>query len=448
MEPFLFGVATASFQIEGGAQEGGRSKSIWDTFCKVPGNILNGDTGDRSCDYYHRWKEDLSLIHNLGTDAYRFSISWSRIFPEKDRYNPEGMAFYRDILLELKRLGIRAAVTIYHWDLPQWAQDLGGWENRECTEWFSAYAGKLYEELDDLVDFWITLNEPFCASFISNFEGTHAPGNRNLGKALCVSHHLLLAHGKAVRLYHERGGRKPIGITLNLSPVYPASDSFSDRLAAHIQSGYANDWFLKPLFQKQYPQDICMLSAARCNTDFSFLREGDTEIIGSPLDFLGINFYSATTVRYDQTNLLLNSTPHTAYPKTKMGWDIRPETMIDLLKYVRKEYTGIPVYITENGSAWDDHLENGVIHDPERCNYLIRHLETVREANRLGLDVRGYYCWSLLDNFEWAWGYSRRFGIVYVDYKTEERIPKDSFTVYKNYIAEFKKQESGQTGPV
>jgi len=443
MEPFLFGVATASYQIEGGANEGGRSKSIWDTFCEIPGNVMNGDTGDQACDYYHRWKEDLALIHDLGTDAYRFSVSWSRIFPKKDEYNPEGMEFYRNILLEMKKLGIKAAVTIYHWDLPQWAQDLGGWENRDCTDWFCAYAEKLYEELDDLVDSWITLNEPYCASFISNYEGVHAPGNRNLAKALCVSHHLLLSHGKAVRLYREKGGRKPIGITLNLTPVYPASDSFRDRLAAHIQSSYANDWFLKPIFQKEYPEEFCVLAASRCTTDFSFLREGDMDIIGTPVDFLGINFYSAATARYDQTNLLLNSSPHTSYPKTKMGWDIRPETLIDLLSYVRKEYTGIPVYITENGSAWDDHLEDGKVHDRERSEYLVKHLETVKEANRKGLNVKEYYCWSLLDNFEWAWGYSRRFGIVYVDYETQKRIPKDSYAVYRDYIAEFKKQENG-----
>ncbi|WOC32686.1 MULTISPECIES: GH1 family beta-glucosidase [Caproicibacterium] len=434
MEPFVFGTATAAYQIEGGVQEGGRGLSIWDTFSRQPGKMKDGATGEVACDYYHRWKDDLALMKQLGIDSYRFSIAWPRIFPQQGVYNPEGMQFYKEILLELRRLGISAAVTLYHWDLPQWAQNLGGWDNRDCAQWFADYAQKCFAELDGLVTLWITHNEPFCASFVSNLEGRHAPGNRDLEKALRAAHHLLLSHGLAVQAYRKMGGRHQIGITLNLAPVYPATASFADGLACAAQDAYQNRWFLEPLFHGQYPQDFCMLLSARCATDFDFVQPGDFAVMQAPLDFLGVNFYTRNVVEFDPTALLLQHPAYTDLPKTEMGWDVCPETLTDLLRSIRT-YTKLPVYITENGSAWQDTVTDGAVHDPQRADYLLRHLQVLAQANREGLNVAGYYYWSFLDNLEWARGYSKRFGLVYVDYRTQRRIPKDSFFAYRDFIA-------------
>ncbi len=434
MNPFTFGVATAAYQIEGGVREGGRSPSIWDTFCTLPGRILNGDTGNTACDSYHRWKEDIALIKQLGVDSYRFSISWPRIFPAKGQYNPSGMAFYKNILLELKHQGISAAVTLYHWDLPQWAQDLGGWENRDCVQWFTEYAEKCFTELDSLVDIWITLNEPFCSSFVANLDGKHAPGKHDLETSIKTAHYLLLAHGTAVKAYRASGGKHKIGITLNLAPSYPASSSFADRLACRVHDSFQNKWFLEPVFRGGYPEDMCTLFASRCATSFDFILPDDLKTIKSPVDFLGINFYTRNVVEFDPTALLLHRAAHTSLPKTAIGWDIAPETLTALLRMVRS-YTKLPVYITENGCSAMDTVENGAVHDPARTDYILRHLKVIEQANSEGLNVAGYYYWSLLDNFEWAYGYTQRFGLVYVDFNTQKRIPKDSFYAYGRYIA-------------
>ncbi|MFL0268640.1 GH1 family beta-glucosidase [Candidatus Clostridium radicumherbarum] len=430
---FIFGVATSSYQIEGAYNEDGKTPSIWDTFAKTEGNVFNMDNGTVACDHYHRYKEDVSIIKDLGVDSYRLSIAWPRIFPEYGKYNPKGMEFYKNLLTELKSKGIKTAVTLYHWDLPQWVQDMGGWEVRNTADLFTEYAEKCFTELNELVDMWITHNEPWCTSILSNAIGEHAPGKKDISAALKVAHHLLLSHGMAVKAYHKLGFKKPIGITLNLTPAYAASGSFSDKLAANNMDGTFNRWFLEPIFKGSYPIDIVNLYSSRCS-DFTFIKEGDFDIIGEKCDFLGVNYYNRSLVKFDSLALSLCSAAYSSYAKTDMGWDISPDEFIDLIKMVREKYTNLPIYITENGSSFRDIVLNGHVHDTGRINYLLSHLQAVAKMNELGLNVAGYYCWSLLDNFEWAHGYSERFGIVYVDFETQQRIKKDSFYKYAEII--------------
>lgn len=430
---FIFGVATSSYQIEGAVDEDGRTPSIWDTYSKIEGKVSNMENGDIACDHYHRYKEDVKLIKELGVDCYRLSIAWPRIFPAQGKYNPKGMEFYKNLLTELKEKGIKTAVTLYHWDLPQYLQDIGGWELRECADWFLEYAKMCFIELDDLTDMWITHNEPWCASILSNALGEHAPGKKEISAALKVAHHLLLSHGRAVGLYHKLGLNKPIGITLNLVPAYPKSESFSDLLAASNANGFSNRWFLDPIFKGSYPFDMVNLYATR-SANFDFIKEGDFDIIGEKCDFLGVNYYNRSLVEFDPMSLTLSGGAYSTYQKTNMGWDVAPEEFIELIKMLREEYTDLPIYITENGSAWIDVLEDGCIHDTQRIDYLMSHLDAVSKMNDLGLNIAGYFCWSLLDNFEWARGYSKRFGIVYVDFETQERIKKDSYYKYVQVI--------------
>lgn len=430
---FIFGVATSSYQIEGAFDEGGRTASIWDTFSSIKGKVFNMDNGDVACDHYHRYKEDVNIIKELGVDSYRLSIAWPRIFPEPNKYNAEGMEFYKKLLTELKQKDIKTSVTLYHWDMPQWLQDMGGWEVRESVQLFLDYAEKCFTELDSLVDMWITHNEPWCAAMLSNAVGEHAPGKKDISAALKVAHHILMSHGETVRLYHKLGFSKQIGITLNLTPAYPASNSFTDKLAASNMDGYFNRWFLEPIFKSSYPLDIVNLYSARC-VDFSFIKEGDFDIIGEKCDFLGINYYNRSLVTFDSMSLILCTGAYSEYPKTAMGWDISPSEFIDLIKMVREKYTDLPIYITENGSAWEDIAHDKQVHDVERVDFLVKHLQAVAKMNQMGLNICGYYCWSLMDNFEWAYGYSKRFGIVYVDFETQERIKKDSYYKYAEII--------------
>lgn len=439
MSKVLFGTATASFQIEGGGKEGGRTPCIWDTFCDTPGKVLNMDNGLVACDHYHKYKEDIALMKELGVESYRFSIAWPRIFPAKGQYNPEGMQFYKNVITELENQGIAPAVTLYHWDLPQWAQDLGGWENRDSADWYLEYAAKCFAELGDRVAMWITHNEPWCASFLSNFEGQHAPGNTDLEKALRVAHHLLLSHGKTVEHYRKTGLKAPIGITLNPSMVYPASDSYADKLACTLKDGYSSRWFYEPLFKGRYPDDAAALFAARCGTAYEFVQQGDLELISLPIDFLGVNYYTHSIVEFSPGDYLLSKAAYTDLPRTAMGWDVIPQALYDLVAVIRRDYTDIPVYITENGAAYPDTLEGDAVHDADRVDYLNQHLAMVEKMNANGLNVAGYYYWSFMDNFEWAFGYSRRFGLVYIDYENgQKRIPKDSFYAYQKYIAAHK----------
>lgn len=435
---FIFGAATAAFQVEGATKEGGRTPSIWDDEYLIPGRVTNGDSADVACDHYHRYPEDVALMKKLGLDSYRFSISWPRIFPQKGQYNDEGMQFYRNLLKELKNAGISAAVTVYHWDLPQWAQDEGGWMNRKCVDWYLEFATKCFEELDDDVAMWITHNEPFCASFLAYQTGDGAPGIATTEKGLRAAHHILLSHGKAVQAYRKMGGKKRIGITLNLGVHYPEKSTFADRLAVKLSDGYGNRWFLDPIFHGCYPDDMTTLFAARCGTDFDFIMEGDLDVISSPIDFLGVNYYASTVIRYRGAAPYLTGNGYSAHEKTTMGWDITPDSLVELIDRVRRDYTNIPVYITENGSAWDDEVADGKVHDEKRCSYLKQHLNAVSKANDMGLNIAGYFVWSLMDNLEWNHGYSKRFGIIYINFETLERIPKDSFYLYQKSIAEAK----------
>ncbi|KGP92284.1 beta-glucosidase [Pontibacillus chungwhensis BH030062] len=434
-EDFIFGTATSSYQIEGAASVGGRTPSIWDTFSMTPGKVHNGDTGEVACDHYHRFEEDIEIIKSLGVDSYRFSIAWPRIFPHEGQYNPEGMAFYKRLATRLKEEGIRPFVTLYHWDLPQWAYEKGGFTNRESINWFLEYAEKCFEELDDVVDMWITHNEPWCVAMLGYYEGVHAPGHQNLQESLQVAHHLLLSHGKAVELYKETlQMQKPIGITLNMSPVYPASVETQDYTAAQAYDGYLNRWFIDPVFKGSYPEDMKTLYGNN-GCEFEFIKEGDLKSISIPCDFFGINFYNRALIEASSENPLTFQPAPSDYEKTGMGWDISPNEFKELIYRVREEYTTLPIFITENGAAFDDVLEpDGSVHDEGRKGYVEQHLTAVADLNEEGMNIKGYYLWSLLDNFEWAFGYDKRFGITYVDFETQNRYVKDSAKRYTDIV--------------
>ncbi|MGN6324324.1 GH1 family beta-glucosidase [Pseudolysinimonas sp.] len=427
----LLGTATASYQIEGAVAEDGRTPSIWDTFSRTPGRVLNGDTGDVADDHYHRWASDLDLMAELGVDAYRFSIAWPRVQPGgAGRVNDAGLAFYSRLVDGLLERGIRPWATLYHWDLPQELEDAGGWANRDTAPRFAEYAARTVEALGDRVAGWITLNEPWCAAFLGYATGEHAPGRREPAASLAAAHHLNLAHGLAVPEIRRAATNDPaVAITLNLHVVRPEGDGGEE--AVRRVDAVGNRIFLDPVFHGRYPQDL--LDDQRALTDFSFVRPGDLELIHQPLDQLGINYYSTSRVR-----LRPGAPGQAAFPSTRgiewlpepapltdMGWNIDPSGLEELLVRSHEEF-GIPLVVTENGAAFPDRVEDGAVHDADRIDYLHRHLAACRRAMDRGVDLRGYFVWSFLDNFEWAWGYSKRFGIVRVDYATQERLPKDS----------------------
>ncbi|WP_338779163.1 GH1 family beta-glucosidase [Metabacillus sp. FJAT-52054] len=431
---FIFGTATSSYQIEGAHNEGGRTPSIWDTFCDTPGKVYEQHNGNTACDHYHRFEEDIQIIKNLGVDAYRFSIAWPRIFPKKGEYNAEGMAFYKNLAKRLQGEGIKPAVTLYHWDLPMWVHEEGGWTNRESVKWFLDYTRACFTELDHLVDSWITHNEPWCAGFLGYHQGVHAPGHTNMEEAVKAVHHMLLSHGEAVNmLKQEFSSLTPIGITLNLSPVYAASDSANDLLAANNADGYSNRWFLDPIFKGSYPADMMNLFSKYVHS-YDFIKQGDLETISVPCDFFGINYYSRAIVEFSAAQDFMSKGAYSDYEKTGMGWDIAPDEFKDLIIRLRKEYTDLPIYITENGAAYDDEVENGRVHDSLRTDYIEKHLQAVSDLNEMGMNIQGYYLWSLLDNFEWSFGYDKRFGMIYVDFDSQERIWKDSAYRYAEII--------------
>ena len=434
-DSFIFGTGTASYQIEGGFNEGGRTPSIWDTFTKISGNTFMGDTGEVACDHYHRFKEDVELLNEIGVDSYRLSISWSRIFPLKGQYNPEGIKFYRDLIHKLKENNIISSVTLYHWDLPQWAQDLGGWENRECVYWFQDYCIKVFEELGQDVSMWTTHNEPFCAALVGNYMGVHAPGKKDLKSALVVSHHLLLSHGLVVRAFRKfQFENSSIGITLNLTPATAASKDEKDIIAAKMSDGFVNRWFLDPVLKGRYPKDMIEFYEKMVGV-LDFIEEGDLAIISTDMDFLGINYYTRNIVKYSEGDQLKFQGIDGGSEKTEMGWEICPSSLYQLLVRIKDEYTKLPLYITENGAAFDDSVtKDNKIHDIDRINYIKAHLQVLQEFIEVGGNLKGYYLWSFMDNFEWAYGYSKRFGMVYINYDTQERILKDSALWYKNVI--------------
>lgn len=434
---FLWGVATASYQIEGAWKEDGKGESIWDRFSHIPKKVANGDTGDVACDHYHLYPEDVKLLKELGVKTYRLSISWPRIFPEgKGQPNEKGMEFYKNLIKLLVENDIKPAVTLYHWDLPQKLQDIGGWANREVVDYYEQYARYVFKELGDLVPIWITHNEPWVVSFIGNWEGRHAPGITDFSTALQVSHHLLLSHGKAVRAYREMGFEGEIGITLNLVPVYPdpSSHNEEDAAAAIRRDGFQNRWFLDPVFKGRYPAD--MINWYSKKVVVPVITQEDLDIISTPVDFLGINYYMPGYIKADPDAWPLElKHVFTGKDRTAMGWEIYPEGLYDLLVRLHKDYNGIKIMVTENGAAFNDIVNReGKVEDDNRLDFLYKHFIQAYRAIQDGVNLTGYYVWSFMDNFEWAEGYAKRFGITYVDYKTQKRIIKKSGHWYKEVI--------------
>jgi beta-glucosidase len=432
---FRFGVATAAYQIEGSTLADGRGESIWDRFVHTPGAIANGDTGDTACDHYRRWRADVELMDSLHVESYRFSIAWPRIVPTgAGTINQRGLDFYRRLAEALRERGIEPIATLYHWDLPQALQNGGGWSNRDTAQRFAEYAHVVGAELGDVVGSWITQNEPWVTAFLGHAYGTKAPGTRDWATALRVSHHLLLGHGlatDALRAVLPAGAE--VGLALNLFPVVPAVDDQPHREAATIRDGYVNRWFLDPVFRGAYPQDM----VARYEREVGPLdavQDGDLERIGVPIDFLGVNYYNPMRVEPAPQGPLHVRDAGAVGPITGMGWEIAPDGLRRILARVR-DYTRLPILITENGSAFaDGPVVDGAVEDPDRRAYLAGHLTALGEAIADGSDVRRYYVWSLLDNFEWEEGYDQRFGIVHVDFDSQARTPKASALFYRDYI--------------
>ena len=431
---FAWGAATASYQIEGAVTEGGRGLSIWDTFSRRPGAVLGGDTGDVADDHYHRYREDVALLGDLGVTHYRFSLAWPRLQPTgQGAVNPAGLDFYQRLVDELLARDIQPWVTLYHWDLPQPLEDAGGWPARDTAARFADYAARVHDRLRDRIRVWTTLNEPWCSAFLGYANGQHAPGRTEPAAALAAAHHLLLGHGLAVRAMREQDPAGSYGITLNLHPVDPASPAPADVDAARRVDAVCNRIFLDPVFRAAYPADLREDVAGV--TDMAFVRDGDERTIAAPIDLLGVNYYRRTVVRGAAA-----SQPNPAWvgsedveeveqglPATEMGWEIDPSGLYDLLRRVTADYGPVPLYVTENGAAFADApSDGGAVADPARVDYLDRHFRAARQAIDDGVDLRGYFVWSLLDNFEWAYGYSKRFGLVYVDYASQRRIPKAS----------------------
>ncbi len=436
-EDFEWGVATASYQVEGAWREDGKSENIWDRYTHTPGHVCNGTNGDVACDFYHRYEEDAALAETLGLRAFRLSVSWARVLPEgTGRVCEEGVRFYRNVLTSLRRRGIRTVVTLYHWDLPQVLQNRGGWGNRDSAEWFLEYAGVLFGRLGDLVDRWITFNEPYCVSFLGYWVGRHAPGYHDYGLALSAVHHMLLAHGLAVRAYRETGLTAPIGITLNMNVARPfRPDDARDAAAADRLAMQNNRLFGDPVFLGRYPAELFTFLRDRGVT-LPDVRPGDMERICQPLDFMGLNNYYVDYAQDDPARWPLEvSTARTGRPLTDIGWEIEPEGLHDLLKWIKEAYAPRQIVITENGMANADRVDaDGNVRDPERIRYLEQYLAGVRRAMDEGVPVAGYYVWTFTDNFEWAYGTSIRFGLVYTDYATQRRTVKDSGRWYADVI--------------
>ncbi|SKB03270.1 GH1 family beta-glucosidase [Aeromicrobium choanae] len=424
---FVWGVATSAYQIEGATSEDGRGPSIWDTFAASPGRTFEGHTGDVAVDHYHRWPEDVALVRDLGLGAYRFSVAWPRIQPEgRGPAEPRGLAFYDRLVDGLLEAGIEPWPTLFHWDLPQALEDAGGWPERETAERFADYAAIVVDALGDRVRNWTTLNEPWCAAFLGYGAGIHAPGRTEPAAALAASHHLHLAHGLAVPRIREGRPEARVGVTLNLYAVSPADDTGRHDDAARRIDGLMNRWFLDPVLLGRYPQDV--LDDLAGSTGLDAIRDEDLDVISAPLDFLGINYYSRHVVEASPwPGASEVGFVDRVWPKTASGWDIDPAGLGEVLRQVGADYPSIPIYITENGAAFDDAVsEEGTVQDHDRIDFIAGHLAQVADAVDAGIDVRGYFAWSLLDNFEWAEGYAKRFGIVHVDFDTLARTPKAS----------------------
>jgi beta-glucosidase len=456
-EDFLWGAAAAAYQIEGAVDADGRTPSIWDTFVRVPGAILHGDDADVACEHYERMPQDVALMKRLNLASYRFSTAWPRVCPDGGRVNPAGLDFYDRLTDELLAAGITPFLTLYHWDLPQALEDAGGWTNRDTAHRFLDYAMAVHDALGDRVDSWTTHNEPWCSAFMGYTSGGHAPGRREGVAGVVAAHHLLLGHGLFVEEFRRRGGTadngKAVGITLNPTVADPFDPTrAADVDAARRLDGFHNRVFLDPLFRGAYADDLTddtagMLFEGRPWQDV--VRDGDLDLISQPLDFLGVNFYHGdlpAALPYEAgPGELLGSRiehsprrraspypgggfvfPRTGRPTTDRDWEIDPDAFRRLLVRLAEDYDAPPIYITENGAMADDVVEGGAVHDRGRQQFIEQHLHAMLDAMDQGVDVRGYFVWSLMDNFEWSYGYSHRFGIVHVDYETQERTPKDS----------------------
>jgi len=438
---FVWGAATASYQIEGAATEDGRGESIWDRFSATPGKVRTGDTGLVACDFYHRYREDIALVRELGLDAFRFSIAWPRILPEgRGRVNQAGLDFYDRVVDELLANDIEPFVTLYHWDLPQALEDQGGWASRETVDAFCEYAQVVAARLGDRVGRWITHNEPQVASWAGYGSGGHAPGRRSKSGATAAAHHLLLSHGRAVEILRAAVPNATVGITLNLYSVQADSDDESAAEVARRIDGGDNRWFLDPIFRGEYPADVLeLLGDAEPPVE-----EGDLASISTPLDFLGVNNYSRLVIGGGGKPLRNSNAVY-----TDMDWEVYPDGLYEVLIRLRDEYAVPTIYVTENGAAFGDiRGHDGEVLDPERQDYLEGYIRAVGRAVQAGVPVSGYFVWSFLDNFEWAHGYSKRFGIVYVDYPTLDRVPKGSFHWYGDLIRRHRAAASpaAQTG--
>jgi beta-glucosidase len=435
---FLWGVATSSYQIEGGGLSEGRGESIWDRFSHTPGKTKNGDTGDVACDHLHLYKEDVALMKSLGVDAYRFSIAWPRVIPQGTGVtNEAGLDFYDRLVDELLRQDIQPFATLYHWDLPQALQDQGGWTNPESPEWFAQYTDLMTRRLGDRIKGWITHNEPWCISLLSNLMGQHAPGLNDPNTAYTVAHYLNLAHGEAMKVIRQNCPDTPAGIVLNLTPATPASNSEQDKHAAHIFDGWFNRWFLDPVFKGEYPEDMVeLLTPVLQGIDL-----GQVKSAAQPMDFIGINYYTRSVVRWDESNpFKFGSIKPEDAEFTAMDWEIYPQGLTDIIVRVHEDYHPPAIYVTENGVAFDDPAPvNGAVADTNREAYIKSHFEAAESAIEQGAPLKGYFVWSFMDNFEWAEGYDKRFGIVHVDYTTLQRTPKQSALWYRDFI----KQQKG-----
>ena len=444
---FRFGASTASYQIEGAVHEDGRGASVWDTFCAEPGRVVDGSTGEVACDHYHRWAEDVALMRGLGLDGYRLSVAWPRIQPEgTGRANAEGLGFYDRLVDALLEAGVRPMVTLFHWDLPQALQDRGGWQSRETAERFAEYATLVAMRLGDRVEHWCPVNEPNVVTMLGHAVGAHAPGLRLMFEALPVAHHLLLGHGRAVAALRAAGAAS-VGTATNHTPVWPASPDPADVAAAEQYDTLWNRLFADPVLLGRYPEGFAEVMPGPASGDLT----DDLAVISAPLDFYGLNYYNPMRVAdpssplaataespFDMEGAPFAMVPLEGYPRTAFDWPVVPQGLRELLVTMRTRYGDAlpPVYVTENGCAYDDAPdETGRVDDPQRIGYLDAHLRAIAGAVEDGVDVRGYYTWSLMDNFEWAEGYTKRFGLVHVDYETQRRTPKSSYGWYRDVIA-------------
>ncbi len=431
---FLWGAATSAYQIEGSPLADGAGPSNWHRFSHLPGTVANNDNGDHACDHYHRYAEDVGLMREIGLQGYRFSLAWSRIFPEgRGTPNPKGLDFYRRLLDRLNEAGIRPNVTLHHWDLPLALEQQGGWANRDCAHWFADYAQHVFQVLGGQVRQWATLNEPWVIVHAGYVEGAHPPGVVSLEQARQATHNLLRGHALAVQAFRAEGSAGEIGLVVNLEPKYPASEREDDLRATARMEAWMNRQYLDPVFLGRYPEELEEIHGSGLPEfpadDYRLLRE--------PFDFLGINYYSRSVVRQASGLWPFNSdrVHQAASPHTAMGWEIYPDGLKDCLGWVKQRYGDIPLYITENGAACNDAPPvQGRVSDPDRIAYYRRHLQAVHAAIAEGVNLKGYYAWSLLDNFEWAFGYAKRFGLIYVDYATQARTLKDSALFYRRVI--------------